>query len=113
MFSSADQPHFTQALEGADFQVLAFKSRETLNTPFAFELELVSEQAFLDLEKLLHKEAFWQISTSGTGIHRQVYSISRGNAGRRLTRLNLMFVFCLTTKKTPRTLSPSRKEKSV
>ena len=89
MFSSADQPHFTQALEGADFQVLAFKSRETLNTPFAFELELVSEQAFLDLEKLLHKEAFWQISTSGTGIHGQVYSISRGKAGRRLTRYHL------------------------
>ena len=89
MFSAADQPHFTLTLEGADFQVLAFKGRETLNMPFAFELELVSERAFLDLEKLLHKQAFLQISPSGTGIHGQVYSISRGEAGRRLTRYHL------------------------
>ena len=89
MFSPADQPHFTLTLEGADFQVLAFKGRETLNMPFAFELELVSERAFLDLEKLLHKQAFLQISPLGTGIHGQVYSISRGEAGRRLTRYHL------------------------
>ena len=47
MFSPADQPHFTLTLAGADFQVLAFKGREALNMPFVFDLELVSERAFL------------------------------------------------------------------
>ena len=89
MFSPADQPHFTLTLAGADFQVLAFKGREALNMPFVFDLELVSERAFLDLEKLLHTQAFLRISASGTGIHGQVYSISRGEAGRRLTRYHL------------------------
>ena len=89
MFAPAHQPHFTLALDGADFQVLAFKGRETLNTPFVFDLELVSERPFLDLETLLHKQAFLQISTTGTGFHGQVYSISRGEAGKRLTRYHL------------------------
>ncbi|MNP84283.1 hypothetical protein D3C76_1835270 [compost metagenome] len=62
MFSPANQPHFTLTLEGADFQVLAFKGREALSTPFEFELELVSESSFLDLESLLHKLAFLQLA---------------------------------------------------
>ncbi|GFM80421.1 hypothetical protein PSCICN_11130 [Pseudomonas cichorii] len=89
MFSSANQPHFTLTLEGADFQVLAFEGREALNTPFAFELELVSEKASLDLEGLLHKLAFLQLSPSGTGIHGLVYSIAQGEAGKRLTRYRI------------------------
>jgi type VI secretion system secreted protein VgrG len=89
MFSPANQPHFTLTLEGADFQVLAFKGREALNTPFEFELELVSERSFLDLESLLHKLAFLQLSPSGTGIHGLVYSIAQGEAGKRLTRYRI------------------------
>ena len=91
MFSPANQPQFTLTLAGADFQVLSFKGTETLNAPFAFELELVSERAFLDLEKLLHQQAFLQLSSSGTGtgIHGLVYSIAQGEAGRRLTRYSL------------------------
>ena len=89
MFSPANQPQFTLTLAGADFQVLSFKGTETLNAPFAFELELVSERAFLDLEKLLHQQAFLQLSSSGSGIHGLVYSIAQGEAGRRLTRYSL------------------------
>ena len=89
MFSPANEPQFTLTLAGADFQVLSFKGTETLNTPFAFELELVSERAFLDLEKLLHQQTFLQLSSSGTGIHGLVYSIAQGEAGRRLTRYSL------------------------
>ncbi|MCV4341780.1 type VI secretion system Vgr family protein [Pseudomonas capsici] len=89
MFSSANEPHFTLTLEGADFQVLAFEGREALNTPFAFELELVSEKSSLDLEGLLHKLAFLQLSPSGSGIHGLVYSIAQGEAGKRLTRYRI------------------------
>lgn len=89
MFSPANQPHFTLTLEGADFQVLAFKGREALNTPFEFELELVSERAFLNLESLLHKLAFLQLSPSGSGIHGLVYSIAQGEAGKRLSRYRI------------------------
>ncbi|WP_414927278.1 hypothetical protein, partial [Pseudomonas zeae] len=67
MFSPANHPHFTLTLAGADFQVLAFKGREALNTPFEFELELVSERAFLDLESLLHQLAFLQFAPNGSG----------------------------------------------
>lgn len=81
MFSPANQPHFTLTLEGADFQVLAFKGREALSAPFEFELELVSESSFLDLESLLHKLAFLQLAQNGTGIHGLVYSIAQGEAG--------------------------------
>jgi type VI secretion system secreted protein VgrG len=89
MFSPANQPHFTLTLEGADFQVLAFKGREALNTPFEFELELVSEKASLNLESLLHKLAFLQLSPTGSGIHGLVYSIAQGEAGKRLTRYRI------------------------
>ena len=69
--------------------MLSFTGREALNQPFEFELELVSEKAALDLESLLHKLAFLQLSPSGTGIHGLVYSIAQGEAGKRLTRYRI------------------------
>ncbi|PNY78743.1 type VI secretion system Vgr family protein [Pseudomonas fluorescens] len=89
MFSPANQHHFTLSLKGADFQVLSFKGREALNTPFEFELELVSERAFLDLESLLHQLAFLQFAPNGSGIHGLVYSVAQGEAGKRLTRYRI------------------------
>ncbi|WP_458378445.1 type VI secretion system Vgr family protein [Pseudomonas chlororaphis] len=91
MFAPANQTHFSLTIDGADsdFQVLSFTGREALNQPFAFELELVSEKASLDLEGLLHKLAFLQFAQSGTGIHGLVYSIAQGETGKRLTRYRI------------------------
>ncbi|WP_323163172.1 contractile injection system protein, VgrG/Pvc8 family, partial [Pseudomonas fluorescens] len=91
MFSPANQPHFNLTIDGADsdFQVLSFTGREALNTPFEFELELVSEKASINLESLLHKLAFLQLSPSGSGIHGLIYSIAQGEAGKRLTRYRI------------------------
>lgn len=91
MFSPANQPHFNLTIDGidSDFQVLSFTGREALNTPFEFELELVSEKASINLESVLHKLAFLQLSPTGTGIHGLVYSIAQGEAGKRLTRYRI------------------------
>ncbi|MNB57822.1 hypothetical protein D3C87_501360 [compost metagenome] len=91
MFSPANQPHFNLTVDGvdSDFQVLSFTGREALNTPFEFELELVSEKASINLESVLHKLAFLQLSPTGTGIHGLVYSIAQGEAGKRLTRYKI------------------------
>ncbi|WP_312933520.1 type VI secretion system tip protein TssI/VgrG [Pseudomonas sp.] len=91
MFLPANQPRFNLTLDGVinDFQVLSFTGREALNTPFEFEVELVSEQASINLESVLHKKAFLQLSPTGTGIHGLVYSIAQGDAGKRLTRYAL------------------------
>ncbi|MGA3828155.1 hypothetical protein, partial [Pseudomonas chlororaphis] len=60
MFAPANQTHFSLTIEGLsnDLQVLSFTGREAISQPFAFEVELVSAQATLDLESLLHKPAF-------------------------------------------------------
>ncbi|WP_095188728.1 type VI secretion system tip protein VgrG [Pseudomonas sp. Irchel 3E19] len=91
MFSPANQPHFNLTVDGVenDFQVLSFTGREALNTPFEFELELVSEKAAINLESVLHKLAFLQLSPTGTGIHGLVYSIAQGEAGKRLTHYKI------------------------
>ncbi|WLG42752.1 type VI secretion system tip protein VgrG [Pseudomonas sp. FP1740] len=91
MFAPANQTHFSLTIDGADslFQVLSFTGRERLNQPFEFELELVSEKAAINLESVLHKLAFLQLSPSGTGIHGLVYSIAQGEAGKRLTRYRI------------------------
>ncbi|WP_277418992.1 contractile injection system protein, VgrG/Pvc8 family, partial [Pseudomonas viridiflava] len=67
-------------------QVFALTGREAISQPFAFEVELVSEQPSLDLETLLHKPAFLQLSPDGSGIHGQIYRAAQGDSGKRLTR---------------------------
>lgn len=88
MFAPANQTHFALTIEGLsnDLQVLALQGREAISQPFLFEVDLVSEQPFLDLETLLHKPAFLQLSPDGSGIHGQIYRASQGDSGKRLTR---------------------------
>ncbi|WP_205938327.1 hypothetical protein, partial [Pseudomonas viridiflava] len=64
MFAPANQTHFSLTVEGftSVFQVFALTGKEAISQPFAFEVELVSEQPSLDLETLLHKPAFLQLS---------------------------------------------------
>lgn len=91
MFAPANQAQFSLTLNGQDtlFQVLSFTGLERLNQPFEFELELVSENAALDLESLLHGQTFLQLAEDGTGVHGLAYSIAQGDAGKRLTRYRI------------------------
>ena len=91
MFAPANHAQFSLTLNGQAtlFQVLSFIGQERLNQPFEFELELVSEQPALDLESLLHAQTFLQLADDGTGVHGLAYSISQGDAGKRLTRYRI------------------------
>jgi type VI secretion system secreted protein VgrG len=91
MFAPANETHFALTIEGlsADFQVFTLQGREAISQPFVFEVELVSEQPSLDLETLLHKPAFLQLSPDGSGIHGQIYRAAQGDSGKRLTRYSV------------------------
>ena len=88
MFAPANQTHFALTIEGffSDFQVLSLQGREAISQPFVFEVELVSEKPSLDLETLLHKPAFLQLSPDGSGIHGHIYRAAQGDSGKRLSR---------------------------
>jgi len=94
MFSPANQTQFSLTLDGLehDFQVLSFHGTEAISAPYAFDVELVSENPDLDLEVLLHKQAFLAFDTNGNGVHGQIYRIGHGEAGKRLTRYTLTLV---------------------
>lgn len=98
MFAPANQPRFTLTLEGAqhDLKVLEFTGKEAISQPFRFELELVSERPDLDLESLLHGQAFLSFDDRGSGIHGQIYQVGQGDSGKRLTRYHLSLVPRLT-----------------
>lgn len=98
MFAPANQPRFTLTLEGArhDLKVLEFTGREAISQPFRFELELVSERPDLDLESLLHGQAFLSFDAQGCGIHGQIYQVGQGDSGKLLTRYHLSLVPRLT-----------------
>ena len=88
MFAPANQTHFSLTIEGLanDLQVFSLTGREAISQPFAFDIELVSEQPCLNLQTLLHKPAFLQLSPDGSGIHGQIYRAAQGDSGKRLTR---------------------------
>ncbi|MBV4488729.1 type VI secretion system tip protein VgrG [Pseudomonas sp. SWRI153] len=75
-----------------DLQVLEFSGREAISTPYAFDVVLVSERPSLDLESLLHKQAFLAFSEGGNGIHGQIHRVAQGDAGKRLTRYSITLV---------------------
>jgi type VI secretion system secreted protein VgrG len=85
MFAPANETHFALTIEGlpADFQVFTLQGREAISQPFVFEVELVNEKPSLDLETLLHKPAFLQLSPDGSGIHGQIYRAAQGDSGKR------------------------------
>ncbi|MFZ5960790.1 type VI secretion system tip protein TssI/VgrG [Pseudomonas knackmussii] len=94
MFHPANQPHFSLAIEGLehDLQVLAFEGREALNEPYRFVIDLVSEDDRLDIDALLHKLAFLQLSPDGDGIHGQLMKVALINSGRRRTHYKVALV---------------------
>ncbi|TFB40202.1 type VI secretion system tip protein TssI/VgrG [Pseudomonas sp. F01002] len=94
MFNSANETHFSLMVEDyvGDLQVLSFTGTEGISQPYRFDLELVSENPDLDLEKLLHKQAFLAFDPQGSGIHGQIYRVAQGDAGKRLTRYKISLV---------------------
>ncbi|PRB75035.1 type VI secretion system tip protein TssI/VgrG, partial [Pseudomonas sp. MYb185] len=93
MFAPANQAHFTLSLPGLehDFKVLAFQAREAISQCYRIELQLVSEQPDLDLESLLHHNA-WLDLGNGTGLHGLIHHAAIGESGKRLTRYRLELV---------------------
>ncbi|WP_415845002.1 type VI secretion system tip protein TssI/VgrG [Stutzerimonas zhaodongensis] len=94
MFSSANQKQFALRILGVshDFQVLAFSGREALNSPYAFDIELVSEQPDFDYLSLRDAHAFLEIDPDGTGFHGLLYSTAQGESGKRMTRYQVTLV---------------------
>ncbi|QMV62483.1 type VI secretion system tip protein VgrG [Pseudomonas berkeleyensis] len=87
----ANQAHITLAIPAVenDLQVLSFEGRETLNKPYRFEIELVSQSAELDLDALINQTAYLAFGPSGKGVHGVVYAIEQGDSGKRLTRYRI------------------------
>lgn len=94
MFSASPQTHFSLTVSDFkyDFQVLSFTGQESISAPFSFDLELVSERPDLDIESLLHKQAFLAFNDRAAGIHGQIYRVAQGDSGKRLTRYSVTLV---------------------
>jgi len=94
MFNPANETHFSLTIDdfAHDLQVLSFTGSEGISQPYRFDVELVSEKRNLDLETLLHKQAFLAFDQQGSGIHGQIYRVAQGDAGKRLTRYTVSLV---------------------
>ncbi|QJI11030.1 type VI secretion system tip protein VgrG [Pseudomonas sp. ADAK22] len=73
----------------SDFQVLAFEGNEVIDQPYFIQLQVVSENASLDLEALLHQPAYLDFGAADAGLHGQIHAIGRDDPGARLTRYHL------------------------
>ncbi len=87
----ANQAHITFAIEGVstDLQVLEFTGRETLNKPYRFDIELVSQSPDIDLEALINQPCYLGFGPAGKGVHGVIYGIGFGDSGKRLTRYHI------------------------
>jgi type VI secretion system secreted protein VgrG len=87
----ANQAHITLTIAAVenDLQVLSFEGRETLNKPYRFDIELISQNASLDLDALINQTAYLAFGPSGKGVHGVIYSIEQGDSGKRLTRYRI------------------------
>ncbi|HEF4760354.1 TPA: type VI secretion system tip protein VgrG [Pseudomonas putida] len=94
MFASANQLRFTLTVDGIDseFKVLEFTGKEGISQPYCFDLELVSERPDIDLESVLHRQAFLSFDAQGPGVHGQIFRIGQGDSGKRLTRYQIGLV---------------------
>ena len=94
MFALANQPRFTLTVDGDqyDLKVLEFTGREAISQPYRFDLELVSERPDIELESLLHRQAFLSFDAQGSGVHGQIYRVGQGDSGKRLTRYQVSLV---------------------
>lgn len=91
MLASANQPRFTLTVDGVDseFKVLEFTGKEGISQAYRFDLELVSEWPDIDLENLMHRQAFLSFGAQGYGIHGQVFRVGQGDSGNRFTHYQI------------------------
>ncbi|MFJ4344932.1 type VI secretion system tip protein TssI/VgrG [Pseudomonas sp. NPDC089401] len=67
-----------------DLQVSAFKGREGISTTYRFDIDLISENSSLPLERLLNQPAFLAFDECGNGIHGVISRLRQGAIGTRL-----------------------------
>lgn len=98
MFALANQPRFTLSIDGVqnELSVLEFTGKEAISQPYRFDLELVSERPDIELESLLHRQAFLSFDAQGSGVHGQIFRVGQGDSGKRLTRYQVSLVPRLT-----------------
>ncbi|QAX83126.1 type VI secretion protein [Pseudomonas sp. DTU12.3] len=72
-------------------EVLAFTGNEALSEPFAFEIDVLIDDAQLDLAGLLYRSAFLCFGALGEGVHGQLQSLVQHEYGHaaRLCRVRL------------------------
>lgn len=75
-----------------DFKVLAFNGSEAISSLYSIRIEVVSEHADFDLERLLGQPAFLQFGPDHGGIHGRIEDVLAGEPGKRLTRYHLSLV---------------------
>ena len=75
-----------------DFKVLAFDGSEAISALYSIRIEVVSEHADFDLERLLGQPAFLQFGPDQKGIHGRIEDVLAGEPGKRLTRYHLTLV---------------------
>jgi len=98
MSTPANRASFTLDIAGVehDLRVLEFRAQEAISRPFSARIELVSERANLDLEALLHLQAYLRFDGSlnggGNGLHGQIGEISQGDSGKRFTHYFIQLV---------------------
>lgn len=94
MFALANQPRFTLTVDGNqnELKVLEFNGKEAISQPYRFDLELVSERPDIELESLLHRQAFLRFDAQGSGIHGQIFRVGQGESGQRLTHYQVSLV---------------------
>lgn len=94
MFALADQSRFTLTVDGSrhDLKVLEFTGKDAISQPFRFDLELVSARPDIELESLLHRQAFLQFDAQGSGVHGQIFRVGQGDSTGRLTRYQISLV---------------------
>ncbi|MHC8322725.1 type VI secretion system Vgr family protein [Pseudomonas sp. GB2N2] len=98
MFALANPPRFTLTVDGHpnELKVFEFNGEEAISQPYRFHLELVSERPDIELESLLHRQAFLSFDAEGSGIHGQIFRVGQGDSGERLTRYQISLVPRLT-----------------
>ena len=98
MFALANQPRFTLTVDGNQngLKVLEFTGKEAISQPYRFDLELVSERPDIELESLLHRQAFLSFDAQGCGVHGQIFRVGQGDSGQRLTHYQVSLVPRLT-----------------
>ena len=98
MLTPARPTRFSLAIHGAQhaFHVLGFTGDEAISTPYAFDVQLVSDRTDLDIEALLHQPAFLAFDEQGSGVHGQISRIGMNSPGTRLTHYHLTLVPSLT-----------------